>query len=61
MEDLRVPIGFFFALLGLILIAVSFLMPNAHAPLTTVNINLYSGLTMLIFGGAMLWLARRKP
>lgn len=60
MEDLRVPIGFFFALLGLILIAVSFFMPTAHAPLTTVNINLYSGLTMLIFGGAMLWLARRR-
>jgi hypothetical protein len=33
--------------------------PGTRAPLTTVNVNLYTGLVMLVFGGVMLWLARR--
>lgn len=59
MDDLRTPSGIFFALLGLILITASVLMPNARAPLTTVNVNLYAGLSMLLFGVILLWLARR--
>lgn len=59
MDDLRVPTGLLFALLGAILIVVSFAMPEAKAPLTDVNVNLYSGLAMLVFGGVMLGLAKR--
>jgi hypothetical protein len=59
MNDLRTPSGIFFALLGLILIATSVLAPDARAPLTDVNVNLYAGLSMLAFGGILLWLARR--
>ncbi len=59
MDDLRTPSGIFFALLGLILIATSIFAPGARAPLTDVNVNLYAGLSMLTFGGILLWLARR--
>jgi hypothetical protein len=55
MQDLRVPIGVFFAILGIVLAAV----PHASAPLTEAPVNLYAGLCMLVFGGVMLWLARR--
>ena len=58
MEDLRTPIGIFFALIGAILVVVSFAMP-AHAELTDCNVNLWSGISMLAFGSVMLWLARR--
>jgi hypothetical protein len=60
MLDLRIPSGYFFLLLGIILIGVSFTMPSARAPLTEVNVNLYSGLAMAVFGGILLWLARRS-
>jgi hypothetical protein len=56
MNDLRLPIGIFFAIIGVLLLTVI----SARAPLTEVPVNLYAGLSMLIFGGAMLWLARRK-
>jgi hypothetical protein len=58
MDDLRTPIGLFFSIIGVILIGVATL-GSARAPLTDININLYAGLCMLVFGGAMLWLARR--
>ena len=58
MDDLRTPIGLFFALIGAILIAVSVVSP-ARAPLTEANVNLYAGLCMLVFGGVLLWMARR--
>ncbi len=59
MGDLRVSIGGFFALAGLIVTATGVLSPS-RAPLDTANLNLYSGLTLLTFGALMLWLARRK-
>lgn len=59
MNDLRIPIGSFFALVGLILVAVG-LAANYQAPLESANVNLYCGVSMLIFGAVMLWLARRK-
>jgi hypothetical protein len=59
MNDLRVPIGSFFALVGLILIAVG-LVEDYQAPLEPVNVNLYCGLSMLVFGAVMLALARHK-
>jgi hypothetical protein len=56
MSDLRRPIGIFFALIGILLMA----MPGARAPLTDVPVNAWAGASMLIFGGLMLWLARRR-
>jgi hypothetical protein len=60
MNDLRTPSGWFFVLNGGILLGVGFLSPDARAPLTTINVNLYTGVAMLVFGGALLWLARRS-
>ena len=59
MLDLRVPTGVFFALLGLILVAMGILVPAEHAALTQTNVNLYCGLAMLVFGVFMLVLAKR--
>jgi hypothetical protein len=56
MNDLRVPIGVFFALVGALLLAVT----GEHAPLTQAPVNLYSGVSMLAFGGVMLWLGLRR-
>jgi len=60
MWDLRLPSGMFFTILGLILCVVGLALPQYRAPLTQTNVNLYSGIAMLIFGGVMLWLARRR-
>jgi hypothetical protein len=59
MNDLRIPIGSFFALVGLILVTVG-LTVDYQARLETANVNLDCGISMLIFGAVMLWLARRK-
>jgi hypothetical protein len=56
--DLRVPSGWFFLILGATLIGIGLFTTNS-APLTTVNVNLYAGLTMALFGGWMLWLSKR--
>ena len=58
MSDLRTPIGLFFAIIGLLLVFVGLAL-DYRAPLTSVNVNLYSGISMLLFGSVMLWLARR--
>jgi hypothetical protein len=60
MWDLRTPSGFFFLLVGLILCALGVAGPAVRAPLTAVNIDLYVGAAMLVFGGVLLWLARRR-
>lgn len=57
--DLRKPSGYFFTLLGLVLVLMGLIAPGTRAPLTEVNVNLYSGLAMLIFGLVLLLLARR--
>jgi uncharacterized membrane protein HdeD (DUF308 family) len=58
--DLRVPSGWFFTLVGLILLGMGIFAPHmAAAPLTTENVNLYSGAAMLIFGIFMLFMAWR--
>ena len=59
MLDLRVPSGWFFVILGAIVTVVGLLQPDLRAPLTEVNVNLYSGISMLLFGGFLLILARR--
>ena len=57
--DLRYPLGTLFTAFGLILVLYGAAFPGVSAPLTTVNVNLYSGLAMLAFGVLMLRLARR--
>lgn len=58
MSDLRIPIGLFFSAVGVILL-IAALAFDFRAPLTSINVNLYCGVCMLVFGGLMLWLARR--
>ena len=60
MNDLRAPIGFFFSLLGLILVGMAIFSPGTRAPLTTTNVNLEAGGAILAFGAIMLWLARKS-
>jgi ABC-type antimicrobial peptide transport system permease subunit len=57
--DLRVPSGWIFTLLGLILLGMSVFAPETRAALTTENVNLYSGICMLVFGLFLLLLAWR--
>jgi hypothetical protein len=58
MLDLRVPSGWFFLVMGAILLAVG-AFSHYTAPLTPFNVNVYTGAVMLVFGGILLWLARR--
>lgn len=58
MNDLRIPIGLFFSLVGAILLITAFAGHSA-TPIGSENVNLYTGLCMLVFGSIMLWLARR--
>jgi uncharacterized membrane protein len=60
MLDLRIPSGLFFAVIGIILVAMGLIDPEGRAPLTTTNINLYAGAVMLGFGALLLLLSRRK-
>jgi uncharacterized membrane protein HdeD (DUF308 family) len=59
MLDLRTPTGWFFSILGVILLSLGIFAPS-HASLTTVNVNLYSGCPILVFGGVMLLLSRSR-
>jgi hypothetical protein len=59
MRDLRIPIGLFFTLAGVIL-SVTGVVTENRAPLETVNVNLYCGVSILAFGGLLLWLGRRS-
>jgi len=60
MLDLRAPTGWFFSILGVILLALGIFSSELRAALTTVNVNVYCGVAMLMFGGVMLFLAYRK-
>jgi uncharacterized membrane protein len=64
MLDLRIPSGWFFTLLGFILLGLGIFAPEARAQLTTANVDLYCGLVMIAFGAVLLglaWRARRAP
>jgi hypothetical protein len=58
MLDLRLPSGLFFAITGAILVGLG-VTQNPRAPMTDVNVDLYTGLVMLAFGAFLLILARR--
>jgi len=61
--DIKFPIGLMFFILGLIL-TIFGLFTNSDAGLYQrslgININLWSGTGMLVFGSLMLWLAWRS-
>ena len=59
MWDLRTPSGWFFVILGVILCLTGLLARDLRAPFTDVNVNLYTGIVILLFGGILLWMARR--
>ena len=59
--DLRLPVGLMFTTFGVILVCVGLFGPAALIEKSLgVNINLWWGLVMLVFGGVMLALARLR-
>ena len=62
--DLRVPIGLLFAALGALLTVYGALSDRAiYQASLGINVNLWWGLVLVLFGGGMLgsaWLAARK-
>ena len=63
MLDIRIPIGLLFTVLGLLVTAYG-IITNSDTELYKksfqYNVNLWSGLLMLLFGVVMLLLARKK-
>ena len=61
--DIRLPIGLMFSLLGAILAGYGLFTASdkaAHERSLGININLWWGLAMLVFGMVMLFLGRRR-
>ncbi len=50
MLDLRKPAGYFFGVLGIILILTALAGPQNTAPLLDMNLNLYFGIFSVAFG-----------
>ena len=63
MIDIKIPIGLMFLVLGLLIAIYGFsTMNNAEMYVKSfnININIWSGLSMLVFGGIMLLFVRKK-
>ncbi len=59
--DLRLPLGLMFSFFGVVLTLLGlFSEPAAYARALALNVNLWWGLVLLVFGFAMLALALRK-
>jgi hypothetical protein len=61
--DIRIPIGLLFAILGFILVAFGLYSMNdaeLYARCLGRNINLWTGLLMMLFGGLMLFFSLKK-
>ena len=61
--DIRLPLGMLFSTFGALL--AGFGVTSASSPIYRehslgINVNLWSGLGMLVFGLTLLWLAKRK-
>lgn len=61
--DIRIPIGLMFTIFGVLIGGYGLLSRGSeiyerHS--LGININLWWGLVMLLFGGFMLWLGRRS-
>jgi membrane-bound ClpP family serine protease len=60
--DIRLPMGFMFSILGALLVLFGLFTSSdteLYAPSLGINVNLWSGLIMLAFGGLMLMYALR--
>jgi drug/metabolite transporter (DMT)-like permease len=58
--DIRIPIGLLFAILGALLVAYGLISdPKIYQRSLDININLWWGLVMLLFGGLMIFLGRQ--
>jgi hypothetical protein len=58
--DLRLPIGLMFSILGALLAAYGLASdPAMYQRSLGINVNLWWGLVLLVFGVVMLWLVRR--
>jgi hypothetical protein len=59
--DIRLPIGALFAIIGVLLTGYGLVSDRAiYARSLGVNVNLWWGLALVLFGGVMLGLARRR-
>jgi hypothetical protein len=59
--DLRRPLGAMFTLLGLLLAGYGLLSdPHAYRHTFGINVNLIWGAVLLVFGGTMSWLGRKR-
>lgn len=57
LNDLRFIIGVFFAIIGAMLVALAFVLNYELAYGKTLN--LFAGLSMMVFGAFMLWMSKR--
>ena len=62
MVDIRMPIGLMFSILGVIISVHGLVTINSemYERSLGINVNIIMGIVMLIFGGVMLYYARRK-
>lgn len=59
--DLRLPIGWMFTAIGAMLVGYGVISDQAiYAKSLGINVNLWWGVVLLLFGGMMLWLAKRR-
>lgn len=59
--DVRIPLGWLFAILGAILIAYGLISdPAIYARSLGENVNLHWGVVFALFGGIVLFIARKK-
>jgi hypothetical protein len=61
--DIRTPIGVMFGVFGLLLTGYG-LMTNGspiYQRSLGINVNLYWGILLLVFGVVMFWLGRKQP
>ena len=58
--DIRLIIGLLFAIVGVLLCGFGALGPrNIYEPSLGINVNMWWGAALLVFGAGMLWLGRR--
>jgi hypothetical protein len=57
--DIRTPIGLLFTILGIIIAVYGFMTRGSeiYKHSLNININIYSGICLLVFGVIMLWMA----
>jgi hypothetical protein len=61
--DIRLPVGAIFAIYGVMLVVWGFTSGDLEPRhmINGINVNIWSGIGMFVFGAVMLVLARRSP